>query len=250
MGKLPSRLEPYKADDYVRTAWSADCMNEIVDAINPFLNMKGVNGINVYKSDSNVVISYGGPTGSFSGSAGTGSAVAFRGRWNASTTYGAGDVVFLDGTAEQEELNAHTYVSKLASINKHPPPTTSSYEDAYWRVVSIGSFPEFVVSDPTVAPADERQVTIVPGGIQCYISGSAGTGVGTDDYTNIVGGVVGVEGRLTVNGPLVVEFTDGTKVTIDVSDMDQPASRLNGKEFKLREVDICIDGVVKGMGVI
>jgi hypothetical protein len=225
-------------------------MNEFVDALNPLLAMEGTDGLKVTKSDGRFLIGYGGPTGSFSGSFGTGSAVAFRGRWNASTNYAAGDVVFLDGTAEQAELNAHTYVCKLQNIDQHPPPTTTAYEDAYWRTVAIGSFPTFVVADPFVAPSDERKVTVVPGALQCYISGSAGTGVGTDDYTNIVGGVVEIEGRLLVNGRAVVQFEDGTKVIIDAWDMDQPSNRLYGKEFKLRELRVCVDGVIKGMGVL
>ena len=64
MGKLPDKLAPFIPGDDNRTAFSADVLNEIVDAINPFLNMKGAGGIKVIKSDANIVIAYTGLTGS------------------------------------------------------------------------------------------------------------------------------------------------------------------------------------------
>jgi len=244
---LPTSLERVSEGEFI----SATHYNKLVDICEALVKGQGRNGITFFPASAGMVW-----RGSGSGSAADpeptpGSAVAFRGRWNASTNYDEGDVVFLDGTAEQEECNAHTYVSKLSSnINQHPPDTTVAYEDTYWRVVAIGSWPTFVVSYPPTAPADERQVTIAPGAIQTHYSGSGGSGDATDDTCEIIGGVATVNGSLLVNGPVVIEFPDGTKVIINVADMDQPASRLNGKEFKLREVDVCIDGVIKGMGVI
>lgn len=54
--RLPNRIEPFKEGDNTRTAFSADVMNELISVCNAVLQMRGVNGVRVFPSDSGIVI--------------------------------------------------------------------------------------------------------------------------------------------------------------------------------------------------
>jgi hypothetical protein len=59
----------FSQGDSQRTAFSAEVMNEIIDALNAFIAIEGAGGIRVYKSDNKIVIAF---SGSVSGSGGGG----------------------------------------------------------------------------------------------------------------------------------------------------------------------------------
>lgn len=253
---LPSKITKFVPGDDKRTSLSARVMNEFVDGLNPLLAMEGRGGIKITKSDTNFVVSWSGSISGSGGGGGEGTATNFRGQWSSLVTYAEGDVVFTHGAGNQAANQAHTYVSKLDSnLNNIPPNTLTLFEDAYWRVVSLGSWPTFVVANSNVAPVDERIVTLAPGAGEFYTSGSGDTGDGANDTTTIAGGIVDVGGKLTVTGPVKILFVDGTEITIDVTDMkdmdDNPiASELNGKVFKLRLMPFCDAGIERKIGIL
>ena len=76
---IKDKLEPFSEGDENRTAFSAETMNELIDAINAFLGLRGTGGIRVIKADAGFVIDGrhvsgsgtgggGGTTSSYSGS--------------------------------------------------------------------------------------------------------------------------------------------------------------------------------------
>jgi hypothetical protein len=69
MGGYTYKIERFAEGDNKRTAFSAETMNEIIDALNCLLASEGRGGIRIVKSDANFVWEYTGATGSF----GTGS---------------------------------------------------------------------------------------------------------------------------------------------------------------------------------
>ena len=253
---LPAKIQRFTPGDSNRTPFSSGVMNEFVDGLNPLLAMEGRDGIKITKSDANFVISWSGSVSGSAGEPSPGTAVQFRGQWSALVTYAEGDVVFTHGAANQAANQAHTYVSKLDSnLNNVPPDTLTAFEDSWWRVVSLGSWPTFVVANSNVAPVDERIVTLAPGAGQFYVSGSGLMESGVNDTTEIIGGVTTVGGSLTVTGPVTIQFVDGTQITIDVTDMkdmeDNPiASELNGKVFKLRLCPFCDAGIERKIGIL
>lgn len=62
--KVISRIEPLKPNDTERTMFSAQTANELINAINAFLAMKGAGGIKVHKADAGFVIDGSAITGS------------------------------------------------------------------------------------------------------------------------------------------------------------------------------------------
>jgi len=75
------QIKRFVPGDSERTAFSADVMNEIIDALNAVLNMRGEGGTKVYAADAGYVIYSSGSLANVSGSL-TGS----------SSTIGGGDV--------------------------------------------------------------------------------------------------------------------------------------------------------------
>lgn len=64
---LPEKIKYFTRDDPTRTAFSAEVMNEFVTFANAFLNMRGINGVRIYKSEDAIVIDAGAVSGSSSG---------------------------------------------------------------------------------------------------------------------------------------------------------------------------------------
>jgi hypothetical protein len=245
---LPSEIKEVQEGQFI----SVENYNQIVRTCNALLKGEGKNGVKFIPAAAGMQWR-GSGTGSLDGDtpSGEGSAVAFKGHWNTLTTYAEGDVVFVAGASAQGDLKANTYVSLQSSnINHEPPAAVTSYEDAWWKVVSIGSFPTFVVGDPLVAPASERLITLVPGAGQFHIKDSGGTGEPANDVTSIVGGVVNVGGSVKITGPLEIVFPDDTRIIIDVSEMDQTGSELNGKTFSLRVLPYCDNGLSRRIGML
>jgi hypothetical protein len=249
---LPTTIPRVKEGEFI----SAESYNKLVDVCEALVRGQGRNGVDFYQAEAGFIWR-GSGTGSGEVEPPTpGTATNFRGGWSSLVTYAAGDVVFTNNTTNQAANKAHTYVSKLdGNINNVPPDTLTAFEDSWWRLVAFGSWTSLVVGDSTVAPVDERLVTLVPGAGEFYISGSGGTGEGTDDTTQIIGGVVDIAGRLTVTGPVVIQFPNSTEIILDVSDIkdknDDPISgELDGRVFKMRLLDICDEGIERKIGVI
>lgn len=253
-------IQPLVKGDTSRTMLHADVANQVINTTNALWNMRGSGGIRVYKSGYNVVIDGANITGSSGGSeVGEGSAVAFRGYYNSGTNYNEGDVVFIASADAMAEQNAHTYVSlKSNNIGHLPPATTNAWEDEWWRVVSVGSYPMLSISYPPTAPSTERRTDIVGGGVQAHYKGSAvfdeedePTPADTTPYdtSTLAGGNLTVGKSITVEyGPVTINFPNGAKVIFNFADMED--TDMAGKEFRLREIEVCESGIIRYMGVL
>ena len=71
-------IKRFDEGDSSRTAFSAETMNEIIDAINAFILMRGAGGTKVYPAESGYVIYSSGSVATISGSI-TGSSTSTTG---------------------------------------------------------------------------------------------------------------------------------------------------------------------------
>lgn len=61
------KIEPLIPGDSSRTAFSAGVMNEIITALNALIEMKGIGGTRVYRSEAGYVIFSSGSMGTSTG---------------------------------------------------------------------------------------------------------------------------------------------------------------------------------------
>jgi hypothetical protein len=199
------------------TALSAERMNEIVDAINAFLDMRGQGGIKVSIADGNVVIdgsdiesTPGDPTETPPPVNDTGT-LTWGGDWE-NIEYEIDTLVIRQTDADIADGNlAATYVSIAAVPVDTAPPGTEGAE-GFWAVAARGNWNRLVFRE------ELRRIDI------------NATGSDPDFLPE-------------VNLEEDKDSEDGAKCRIQLAD-------LAGKHARFVEVTVCIAGVEKHMLVL
>jgi hypothetical protein len=213
-----------------RTPLSASVMNEIVDAINCVLLMKGVGGIKVDIVRGNAVVGFDDETTAAlkrvkeNGGGGSGS-LNWLGTWADGTDYFAGDIVRLpaNGDAITTSAIANQAGTFVCLVDHHstpgnaPPSSANVTATTEWQTLALGKWPNL-----WSAPSDEatRGTFRANGGDLVIDFGSRTNGGGA------------------LNAKLVLDST--TLLDADFA----------GKTIKPIKVGICVAGVTKTMWVL
>jgi hypothetical protein len=133
-----------------RTLLSASTANELVDAINALLNLRGQNGVKVVRAESGYVIEPDPTTADPTEPTGTGSGTLnWRGEWWPGTTYATGDIVIRSSRTNQFDAKSATYVSLADANTGHEPPAGETLADAWWATLARGHWERITVRDPS-----------------------------------------------------------------------------------------------------
>lgn len=220
---VPSSIQPFVPDDFNRTLLQAHVANELVRALNALLNMKGANGITIYRSDSNFVISLADPNidnGSTtninnnnttdSGSAAS-SSIQWKGQWTGSVGYVKGDIVRRTLPIDYENGDCvGTYICIQDAPIGTDAPTMNDDPGTYWDLFAPFACQNFV-----------------------QVNGSYKTKMAVIDGT-YPAGFFQVQKGVGLSDPYVL---------VDVD-------RANGKQIDLREEVICENGTAKNKIVL
>lgn len=232
------QLQSFYAGDSNRTAFSAGVMNELVGAINSLLRMEVGKGLIFNSTQANTKLSLDQEyIDKLDEPGGTGSSIAFKGKWAATgSEYVVGDVVIVWDLEETYVSSADiamkvgTYIC-IETHNSHidkAPPSGTTFSNTWWTTLARGHY-EHLWSYNGRTSASQACGTFYAEGGNLTVDFGTRT---ADAYSNTA--------KLTLNSDV---FGDG-------SEGDPCPDNLLGMVFKPILVDICVDGSIKQMWVI
>lgn len=158
-------LEHFKAGSG-RTLLSATEANKVVDVVNALLRlvttMRGRNGVRAYVSDANIILEgdgTGAGDGDGGGDPGVPAAVAFKGEWNAGTTYALNDIVIRSTSGDMDNSESGTFISLADDNTGNEPPAGETMSNAHWTCLARGHWGHFRVINPANTLIGKTKVT-------------------------------------------------------------------------------------------
>ena len=211
---------PYLEAGSSRTLFSASVANQLIYAINRLLNMQGVNGIEIKRSEANITIGFTGKMPAGGGGTpgdGEGTWLSFGGDWDPAEDYAVGTIVKVDQADDLASgIIAGDYVALTDNLHGTPKPGTPGAEE-FWELFSRGNWSLLVLSQ-IEAPAKAIEF----------------------DADGGIGGMDGLPGITLVADRM---NPSSTQCLIRLTD-------IAGQIAKFREVTACVGGVAKRMKIL